>query len=302
MSLRIPVTLQGGWLWNPSFSITEVNLIFLYLLSHNFMAIKGIVAEKLNIDTLSRVADDNRIKQSKAAPRQLHDRRIINKAMSMELLIALLLTWLDDSDKVGSNCCVMNELPNNHAPGKVADIIANYPPGDGGKAFKVLSEVSIKRRISLKKYREQLDQTLEHARNEIKDDPDKPVYGLVINGGDIATNKGLHAEYKRFLADNQLEPDGIIRVVPMYAVDFAGVMLNLIEGELYDFKSHVLAKVFDTVIDELRQEALPTEPNWMEKLWLDVIEEAWTPKLDLEEPEESDESADDKPDDDSKPK
>ena len=272
------------------------------LLSHDFKTIQEIVARKLNIDTLSRIADENQIR-SKEERGKLHNRRIINKALAMELLIALLLTWLDDSDQVGSNCCINEHgLPNNHAPKLVSDIEAEYPACDDGPAFRVVCEVSIKRRPTASDYRSQLDKTLVHAKDTIKDNDERPVYGLVINGGDIATDRALHAVYKRFLADNQLMPDGMIRVIPVCTVDFAGVMLNLVEDEAYDFKSSVLARVFDTLIDKLRQKDLPDKENWMETVFLNTIDSDRFPMLDLVEQKEPDEPAQDKPADESKPK
>ena len=297
---------DGRWGWAPDFSINEVNLTLLCLLSHDFKTIQEIVARKLNIDTLSRVADENQI-NSKEERGRLHNRRIINKALAMELLIALLLTWLDDSDQVGSNCCINEHgLPNNHAPKLVSDIEAEYPACDDGPAFRVVCEVSIKRRPTASDYRSQLDKTLVHAKDTIKDNDERPVYGLVVNGGDIATDRALHAVYKRFLADNQLMPDGMLRVIPVCTVDFAGVMLNLVEDEAYDFKSSVLARVFDTLIDKLRQKNLPDKENWMETVFLNTIDADRFPELDLKEKKEADRqqessSDEDKPDDDSKP-
>ena len=300
---------EGRWGWAPDFSLNEVNLTLLCLLSHDFKTIQEIVARKLNIDTLSRVADENQI-NSKEERGKLHNRRIINKALAMELLIALLLTWLDDSDQVGSNCCINEHgLPNNHAPKLVSDIEAEYPACDDGPAFRVVCEVSIKRRPTASDYRSQLDKTLVHAKDTIKDNDERPVYGLVVNGGDIATDRALHAVYKRFLADNQLMPDGMLRVIPVCTVDFAGVMLNLVEDEAYDFKSSVLARVFDTLIDKLRQKNLPDKENWMETVFLNTIDADRFPELDLKEKKEEAESeedepvesAGDKPDDDSKP-
>ena len=301
---------DGRWGWAPRFSINEVNLTLLCLLSHDFKTIQEIVARKLNIDTLSRVADENQI-NSKEERGKLHNRRIINKALAMELLIALLLTWLDDSDQVGSNCCINEHgLPNNHAPKLVSDIEAEYPACDDGPAFRVVCEVSIKRRPTASDYRSQLDKTLVHAKDTIKDNDERPVYGLVVNGGDIATDRALHAVYKRFLADNQLMPDGMLRVIPVCTVDFAGVMLNLVEDEAYDFKSSVLARVFDTLIDKLRQKDLPAKENWMETVFLNTVDADRFPELDLKEKKEASKSDEDepaepdedKPDDDSKPK
>ena len=198
----------------------------------------------------------------------------------------------------------------NHAPKLVSDIEAEYPACDDGPAFRVVCEVSIKRRPTASDYRSQLDKTLVHAKDTIKDNDERPVYGLVVNGGDIAADGALHAAYKRFLAENQLMPGSMIRIIPVCTVDFAGVMLNLVEDEAYDFKNSVLARVFDTLIDKLRQINLPDKENWMETVFLNTIDADRFPELDLKEKKEAGKSDDiesaepdeDKPDDDSKPK
>ena len=108
-------------------------------------------------------------------------------------------------------------------------------------------------------------------------------------------------------------PNSNIRVVPLFSADFAGVMLNLVEDEAYDFKSSVLAKVFDTLIDKLRQENLAAKENWMETVFLNTIDAERFPMLDLNEQKEKDkpeesvkdepiESGEEKPDGDIKPK
>ena len=70
------------------------------------------------------------------------------------------------------------------------------------------------------------------------------------------------------------------------------------------------ARAFDNTIAKLNRPYLPPKPDWMEKTWLNTIDEERFPVLDLKETEGSAEPAEDeaetpdkdKPDDDSKPK
>ena len=179
-------------------SDNEITILLVYLLSQNFKAISDVVASKLNIDTRSRVEADNRL-NLKANGHWLHEARTINKALAMELLVALSLTYIDNSEQVVSGCVVRNQLPNNFASSGLADITVFYPPSDGEQAFCVLVEVSIKRIVSAEHYRTQLNQTIKHAKELADNSEGRPVYGLVINSGDITGEKRLQAIYKRFL-------------------------------------------------------------------------------------------------------
>ena len=184
------------------------------------------------------------------------------------------------------------------------DITAHYPPSDDGPAFQVLVEVSAKRRPDEIFYLKQLKQTHSHAEELVEENGGVPVYGLVINRCNVDADKSLQSAYRQFLSDNQIERGSIIQVLPLYAIDFAGIMTTMLLDETHGFSSGVLARVFDTLIDQLRLEEPPSKPKWMTDVWFNIVNAAHIPKLDLDEPPEDvpDESAEEKPDDDSKPK
>ena len=282
MSLKIPVTLKGGLSWNPSFSENEIVILLVYLHSQDFKAISNVVARKLNIDTRSRVEADNRLNLTDGG-HWLREARTINKALAMELLVALSLTFIDNAEKVISGCVVRNQLPNNFASSGLADITVFYPASDGGQAFCVLVEASIKRIESAEHYRTQLNQTIKHAKELADINGGKPVYGLVINSGDITGERRFQAIYKRFLLDNQITADSNIKVLALYIGDFISIMCKLLIDKTCNFRSSLLVQIFDTLIEQLREKAIPTEKHWMDETWLNIIDESRFPKLELNE-------------------
>ena len=162
MPLRIPVTLRTGYLWQPNYSVQEIFLLLSYLLQHNYKEINKIINRALNIDTLSRVMDDNRIRlDPENKSRQIRDMRNIDKALAMELLMSLLLTYLDDSEQVICNCVEQKNLPNNFAASGLGDIIASYPSSDDVPAFQGLFEVSIVRRPTVKDFLRSIESDLQ---------------------------------------------------------------------------------------------------------------------------------------------
>ena len=280
MSLRIPVTLRGGRSWNPSFTENEVAILLVYLHSKNFKAISNFVTRKLNIDTRSRVEADNRL-NLKAQRHWLRETRTINKALALEMLVALSLTFIDNPEQVHSGCVVRNQQPNYFASSGLADITVFYPPCHDAQAFCVLVEVSNKRIVSVEHYRRQLDQTLDHAKLLATNSNGRPVFGLVINSGDITAEKRLQAVYKRFLIDNQITSDSRIKVLALYTGDFISILGKLLADKTYDFRSSLLVRIFDILIEFLREKELPPEKEWVAKTWLNIITESQSLKLDL---------------------
>ena len=293
----IPVTLRGEYSWTRPLSIRVLCVQLAYLMTHDFRAITRIITPPLGIDMATRIKQDNRTNiVDTGLPRR--EFRHINKELSMELLIALLLTWLGEAFRVDCGCCVRNGLPNNYSPSGLADIIAKYPATEEAPAFPIVTEVSIRRKIDTVFYYSQLDQTYRHALALAEAPGDGPVYGLVINGGQIASSVILHACYRRFLNDNGLNRDSRIRVLPLYTLDFAKIMMTMAEEDTYGFNSWILSNVFEGLLADLRMTKLPEKQkrNWMVDRWLNIVNAAQAPELDLEEP-----PAEDKPDDDSKP-
>ena len=255
-----------------------------------------IVTTELGIDMASRIKDDNRVNLPNSEhPRR--DFRHINKGLSMELLVALLLTWLDSAGQVTGGCSVRNGLPNNCSYSGKADIISVYLATEDMPAYQIVTEVSSKRQIQVDFYNKQLDQTYRHALIEAEKPGDRPIYGLVINGGQIASSGILQTCYRQFLMKNSLDQDSRIRVLPLYTGDFVKIMMTLAEDDNYGFDSRILSNVFEGLLADSRQVKLPEERDWMVDRWLIIVNAAQAPDLDLEEP-----LVDEKPDDDSKPK
>ena len=296
MEAPIPVTLRGGYSWTRPFEIDDICIHLRYLLTHDYKVITDIVTTELGIDMASRIKDDNRVNfPNSEHPRR--DFRHINKGLSMELLVALLLTWLDSAGRVDGGCCVRNGLPNNCSPGGKADIISEYPATEDTPAYQIVSEVSSKRQIQVDFYNDQLDQTYRHALELAETRGDGPIYGLVINGGQIASSVILQACYRKFLMEKSLDQDSRIRVLPLYTGDFVKIMMTLADDDNYGFDSGILSSVFEGLLADLRQVKLPEGRDWMVDRWLAIINAVQAPELNLEEP-----PTEEKPDDDSKPK
>lgn len=301
MRAPMPVTLRGNvpwtYTWTRDYSIAVLCNHLRYLTSHDFRVINNI-AMKLGIDLYSRIRQDNRVNFRETSDK-IRELRHINKAMSMELLIALLLTWLDTAGQVKSGCCAKHGLPNYYSPQGLADMTAIYQTADEKPAFRVVGEVSIRRKVTAKHYQKQLEQACLHALEEYEKNDGVPVYGLVINSGKITSSKILQNIFRQCRSDFSLEQHGNIRLLPMYTRDFMNIMKRLSIDDTYAFDSGTLARVFDTLIDRISRLQPPGERDWMVNDWIDIVNAAHTPELDLES--DLAESPEEKHDD-SKPK
>ena len=56
-------------------------------------------------------------------------------------------------------------------------------------------------------------------------------------------------------------------------------MTTMLLDETYGFSSGVLVRVFNTLIDQLRQDEPPIRPRWMAEDWLNVVNTAQAPEL-----------------------
>ena len=288
MPLRIPVTLLGDHVWDPGLDGNTIIWLLAYLLHHNVNELKKLVLPMLRLDTASRELDRNvlNLDPDRVPQQQISTRRHINKALSMELLVALLLRYLDDSDEVAAGCVVRNGLPNYFAPSGEADIITHYPGTLGSPSFRALVEVSAKRRTHREFFLDQLEQTYDHTLTLIEKTGETPVYGLTINGCNVGADPDLQSAYREFVTERQLEAGGAIRLLPLYSAEFAGIMGRLLLDKTYGFSSTVLARVFDTLIDELCREPIrDRREGWMQTTCLRVIRTAKAPELDLGEPD-----------------
>ncbi len=96
-------------------------------------------------------------------------------------------------------------------------------------------------------------------------------------------NKSICATYKWFLLDNQITADSNIKVLALYTGDFISIMGKLLVDKTYNFRSSLLVQTFDTLIEQLREKALPTEKDWMVRTWVNMVNDAQKLRLDLGE-------------------
>ncbi|MEW8492515.1 MAG: hypothetical protein AB2604_01830 [Candidatus Thiodiazotropha taylori] len=140
-----------------------------------------------DLDSSARRKSGNTIK-FKPYVKPSRQLRIINKALTMELLNSGMFGHIDHPAKVQSNCTVSNiraqnssgdtdsaVVPNNFAQGGVPDVTVDY------ESFMVMLEVSAKYQRSLEDFVKQLNGALKHAR-ELRDQKyGQPIYCVTIN-------------------------------------------------------------------------------------------------------------------------
>ena len=223
----VPVTLRDEGSWNSGLPAGAVGLLMMHLLNHDYTANEKRVFPSLGVDMKTRRKADN-VPDVKV--RQTHEYRKINKALSMELLSALLLTRLDSAREVFSWCETRNGLPHRYAPCGLADITASYPASGEIPAFRVVAEVSAKREVTRESYTRQLSQALDHAAQLAEKSGGEPVYALVINAGRIGSDRELQEVYRSFVKNKKIKPDGPVRLLPIYTGDLAVALRDLEVG------------------------------------------------------------------------
>ena len=82
--------------------------------------------------------------------------------------------------------------------------------------------------------------------------------------------------------------------MPLYTLDFAKIMMKLAEEDTYGFNSGILSNVFEGLLADLREVKLPEERDWMVDRWLNIVNAAQAPELDLD-PDEDELTDDSKP-------
>ena len=185
--------------------------------------------------------------------RRIRDHRFINKALAMELLSALLLIRIDSPASVLAHCHQLNGMPNQASPTRRPDVTAVYDRWLSTPGFGLVGEVSARREVEPSFYKDQLGQALRRGK-EFQERWKMPVYSLVLNVGQIASDELLQKTYLDFVAEEKLKRDGPVRVLPVYAMDLT-VAVRRNEGNLapdeFRFGSNVLANQFDQMIDGL---------------------------------------------------
>ena len=266
---RIPVSLADSCKWEKELPAVLVGRLLLQVAEHNHRTIARVVVEALNLPEQRKGRAKMVPLKGADAEREvtLHQHRLINKAMAMELLCASLLTHLDSAQEVVSHCSALCRRPYHFARSGTPDLVAAYNERPSAAGFRVLGEVSAKRQVSEEHWLGQLGQAVRHARTLREQDTNTPVvYALVINGGRIGEERKLQKAYRAFVRDNGLKRDGGVRVVPMSHVDIAHALLKLereLPSERFWFGADRLAQAFDAMIGRLLNPRPTPGEGWM---------------------------------------
>lgn len=270
------VTLRDESTWDKQLPQFAVSGYITQLQRHNWPASVRHVYPAVGIDNDTRREQDNVLNIDSS---QIQEYRSVNKALSMELLCSLLLTHLAHPIWVRSWCEIRREgRPHRYAPSRSTDITAGYPASGGTKAFGLIAEVSAKREISVEFYKTQLSQALKYALQldgkKAECYADMPTYSLLINGGKIGSNKKLQKLYRSFVQRNNLQPDGPVRIIPMYSSDIMVALQRLENKQGIDqvsFGADKLVMIFNKLQAGLLQAEQDEDPDWMCNVWEDTL-------------------------------
>ena len=272
---RKSIVLSGGPLWNLQFSPSWLALLTMHLFNHDFRVNRETIYPSLRIDPETRRQQDN---EPEIKAERIHQNRIINKALAGELLSGLLLTYLNSASEIRSWCEVRHGLPHKYAGPGFSDLVARYQDTRNKRAFRLVVEVSTKRVVTAISFKKQLNQAWKRATELINDDEKGDVYGLVITGGAIGMDIPLAELFRKFVEDKGMEPDGPIRIVPMYAGDLAAAMRRMeetLEADASRFTPALLAEILDTLFGTLTG-SIPQQDfadEWMCNLMVDMAEQ-----------------------------
>ena len=282
MSEPIPVTLRFEYDWRSGRPTWELCNMLNALSVPDFRTIQAGAVEKFGLDAVSRRKQDNQLTFQPDAQERIKQSRRINKALTMELVMSSLLTYIDHPDAVISGCGVNREgLPHYFAPALVPDIVVH--PADAEPPFQIVCEVSANREMTDYVYVMQLEETLRHAREAHDSEGVAVTYGLVANLRKIGEDSRLQKLYRKFLthSDNELEPWGPIRIVPMRAAELGTVVRRLDAEDGLTFDSRLFAKVLDRLHETWWGESIPEAEDWMAKAFVETVRAGLNAKGDL---------------------
>ena len=189
---RRAVALRDGLSWRFRGQCRTAQKMLGLMVTHDFRAVDRRVLSSLGLDPKTRRRQGNEIRPGTGKHKvTIHDTRIINRGLAMELLVSTLLTCLDQPAEVKSWCTVSAKgYPNNCAPGPHPDIVATYAD------FRIVAEVSCQRDVTKTSFfEEQLCGAIKHALAEAMLPGPGRVYALVIAGYSIETNLEMRGKY-----------------------------------------------------------------------------------------------------------
>lgn len=277
--------MGDGVQWDVDLPPPVIALHVLHLLNHDFSAAEREVFRHLGIDRRSRR------RTGRAVPAKLHVYRWRNKALAMELLVALLFSRIDSPVGVRSACITDSEtgLPETFAPNGFADVSASYTERSPERTVRIVVEASAMRFMPIEGFEGQLSQAVKHARELEEDEPVDSTYALVINGAPILKYESFRAMYRAILLREGVADDPSLRLIAINAADLALALCDLAAGlpaERFPFRTVQLCDVLDVLYEGSRKQLSKPDPEWMRKVWSDIIVDGVAPELAL--PQERD--------------
>lgn len=270
----VPIVFPNEVEWRPKLSPATVSVLLQHMATQDVFAIDRTVREALGLpnrkELSERLGDEE--EDGSGGLLRLKHYRWINRALAMELLASLLLSYLNSAKKVRSFCLAREARAYYFAGPNLPDLIADYPESENAPAFRVLGEVSAKRKITPDWHLKQLEQALRHAKDEQDKSPEPQlIYAWVINNGDVGSDPALRLQYQEFVRKNGLLEEGCrIRVAPMHTRDAAFALALLCSKPPtggFGFPSRWLAGALECMADELMKDAAPEPQGWMADLF-----------------------------------
>ena len=270
-------------LWDEELSLYFASDLLMYMTHNSADVIREYVIPHLKIadkplskKQLDALAGEDPIARAIAGRLRYLKRRSALKAMAMELVCASLMRYLDRCRQTIAHCKTEFGEPHGPAPsGNHPDISGLFPRTPSAQEFAVHMEVSAKRNMSLKKFREQLTWGYNHCVKTREKYPGLIVYCLLINGAESYKNNRHHDLYRSFLKQNSLDATSDIRMLPWCAKDFAaltGDMFFDLTPEQIHQGSDVLLAALDAVMQLKTQTLLPDDRMWMNQCFRETFQ------------------------------
>ena len=244
--------------------------------------------------------------QRVAASNLARRRRGMLKGLTMELLCAAIIRHVGRPQRVVAWARQRDGHPYLAAGAGTPDITAVFPGGslalphvwkDLSGPHRLLLEVSANRQAGEQHFLTQLNGAYKHAKAEVDEHEGITVDVLLINGCPFYDGtKVFHQRYLEFVQENELDEDSTIRIVPMYAPDFAiamGTLFFEIEGDTSQLGPRRLFSAIRSMLTVILQPKLPPEKTWMIDMFVDFFfgRSTWFPKIEEDDAGEGPETS-----------
>ena len=265
------VTVGDRRAWRLPYSLRTTARVLTQLLTHNHRAIARTVLPALGIDIATRKVKKTLIHHPPPDESALsaHECLSINKGLAMELLVSFTLTGMDDPSEVRSWCVVGDRGdPKHFAPPGFEDILASY-----GTDFRIVAEVSAKRRVKAEDFQDQIDKGIRHAVKRNEADGEMPTYVLVITGASVEKERSYREVYNA--SWRHARDQGGLKLIPISGPDWAELVSQLCEPTRnvgLDFDRATFTAALDRIYDRLTTDDSGIGMGWTRDTLLGVLD------------------------------